>query len=89
MIPSDQDEEESVKALPKKGKKDRKKIKEAELEETRKELEVLAAGDDDLAHEKGDLKVLILAICHFNATCLCRGSSKQEKGSQEEEKQIF
>ena len=55
MIPSDQEEvPEPTKAAGKKGKKDRKKKKEADLEDAQKELESIAAGDDvDLADEIG------------------------------------
>ena len=55
MIPSDQEEvPEPTKAAGKKGKKDRKKKKEADLEDAQKELESIAAGDDiDLANEIG------------------------------------
>ena len=56
MIPSDQEEvEEPTKATAKKGKKDRKKKKEAELEDAQKELEAIAAGDDDFVEENGNL----------------------------------
>ena len=48
MIPSDQEEvPEPAKVAGKKGKKDRKKKKEADLEDAQKELESIAAGDDD------------------------------------------
>ena len=54
MIPSDQEEVEPAKATAKKGKKDRKKKKEAELEDAQKELEAIAAGDDDFVQENGN-----------------------------------
>ena len=78
MIPSDQEEvPEPTKAAGKKGKKDRKKKKEAELEYAQKELESIAAGDDiDLVNEVGKylfeivllkdsgLKILLHIICY-------------------------
>ena len=78
MIPSDQEEvPEPTKAAGKKGKKDRKKKKEAELEDAQKELESIAAGDDvDLANEIGKylfeielleesrLKIFIHIMCY-------------------------
>ena len=58
MMASDQEEmaaaAEVSKPANKKGKKDRKSKKEAELEEAQRELEAIAAGDDLVQDEKGN-----------------------------------
>ena len=58
MVESDQEEVEDSKpaATGKKGKKDRKKKKDADLEDAQKELEAIAAGNDDFVQEVGKFR---------------------------------
>ena len=84
MIPSDQEEvPEPTKAAGKKGKKDRKKKKEAELEDAQKELESIAAGDDiDLVNEVGKYVFEIVLLFKLNTLLynMCyRWKTKQKR----------